>query len=303
MLDEATAKNLRSDEMRRLANAILDKRREVRSTNPARRPSFVFVADSMNMRPMVEAWQQSFDPSIYDVALPATQQLYRTSQAEVLNPDWKLINAKLGELSNATISQHKLQYFAWIWSVVRRGFQEVFHYETGGRIALGMAVVVLIATLIARAVAILLPSRRAFYAFVLAAAIGVFSIFNFGAIENLATNTLWVFKGTVMGSLYPLSVAFASLIIATMTFVAHVSSRPLSVPRNGPAFAVCANALLLFAGGILLVSLVEMPLKRYIIAVSSLLPGAILLVTVKILQTVWSRARSLTNSGSSPAQR
>jgi hypothetical protein len=284
VLDESTAMRLPSDEMKRLATAILEKRREVSSRNPAHRPLFVFNADSMSKRPMAESWQQSFDPSIYDVALPATRDFYRTSNAEVLNPDWRVINAKLGELSSATIKQHKTQYLKWIWSVVQRGFQEVFHYETGGRLLVGIAFVALVLALIGRGIAIVLPGRRAFYLVITLGAVAAVFIFNGGAIENLFTNVSWVVKGTVLGSLYPLAVAFSSLLITIAVFVSRIGSRPIEAPRLAPAFATCALAILLFGSGVLLVSLVEMPLKRYIIAVSPLLPGAILLVSVKVFQ-------------------
>jgi hypothetical protein len=287
VLDEPTARGLRSNEMRRLAEAILDKRREVGLTNPANRPLFVFSADSINKRPLVEAWQQSFDPSIYDVALPATRALYQASNADVLNPDWTLINSKLGQLSSATISQHKAQYIKWIASVIQSGFQQVFHYETGGRLLVGIAFMALVIGLIARSVLIIMRSRRGFYALIVLGASGIVFVLNPGAIQNFTTNTLWVIKGTVLGSLYPLTVAFSSLLVMTAVFVYRVMRRPIQLPRMAPAFATCALALLMFASGILLVSLVEMPLKRYIIAVSPLLPGAILLVSARLLQRAW----------------
>jgi hypothetical protein len=293
VLDEPTAKGLQSNEMRQLAEAILDKRREVRLTNPASRPLFVFFADSINKRPMVEAWQQSFDPSIYDVALPATRALYRASNADVLNPDWMLINAKLGQLSSATIRQHKAQYIKWIASVVQSGFQRVFHYETGGRLLVGIAFAAVVIGLITRSLLLLLPGRRCFYASMVVGASAVIAVLNPGTIQNFTTNALWVIKGTVLGSLYPLTVAFSSLLVTAAIFVYHVVRRPIELPRIAPAFAACALALLIFASGILLVSLVEMPLKRYIIAVSPLLPGAILLVSAKVAQRIWSTAHGL----------
>jgi hypothetical protein len=46
-------------------------------------------------------------------------------------------------------------------------------------------------------------------------------------------------------------------------------------------------ATILFAGGMLLVALVEIPFRRYIIATSPLLPGSILLVSVKWATRAW----------------
>jgi hypothetical protein len=302
ILDQPTAGRLPSAEMRRLAQAILNKRAEVARTNPARRLSYVYDADSIARRPMLEAWQHSFDPSIYDVAIPAARAFYGASEIEILNPDWRLINQKLGRLSAATLTLHRQEYVRWVWSVGTNAFEEVFHYETGGRLLIGIAFAVLLLGIIA------LPGVRSIaeqdlpiYAVTLSATVACLALLDGSALANLSKSVVGVVKGTILGSLYPLGVSFYCLMsVLALLFSRKMGERSQGDRSLGWAYALCAFALLFFGSGVLLVSLVEMPLMRYVVAVSPILPGAILLVTAKWVQIVYrnaARAQTVSTRG------
>ncbi|MEP6508251.1 MAG: hypothetical protein ABJC63_08490 [Gemmatimonadales bacterium] len=91
-----------------------------------------------------------------------------------------------------------------------------------------------------------------------------------------------VTKGRLLGTVYPLFTCFACAAMSVSVFWSRlVKGKPSEVSELQRAIAFCTIALLFLASGMLLVSFVEMPLKRYILAVSPLLPGAILLVSVE----------------------
>jgi hypothetical protein len=291
-LTESSVERLPTSELRGLGRAILTKRHAVASRN-TQFPQFVFDEDSLKHRPVERAWTEAFDPTIFAVALPAAREYYSVSQQIVLNPDWILINRKLGALSSTTIRNRFDLYLKWVALTVRSGFQDVFHYERGARVLIGASFLVLVtgifvAGLWARRIAIHDGVPRVLP--IVAAASSLVLIFNWEATEALAEAIAWVTKGALLGSIYPLFTVFLCFCISCAAFWRSVVRRrqPRRTSRT-MAYAYGGFALLYFAAGIFLVSLVEMPLHRYVVPLSPFLQGAVLLMTVHWVRAVCGR--------------
>jgi hypothetical protein len=97
-------------------------------------------------------------------------------------------------------------------------------------------------------------------------------------------NVVGVLRGCVLAIQFPLSMLGWACALTVYIFVRSIRNTPvdgLVRLRRPLGFATLAAAHFLF--GLLLVVMVEMPLERYIIALSPLLPGAILLLTLTVI--------------------
>lgn len=292
-LTRADLPKLRDAEMQGLARAVIDRRDSIAANPPADVPLYVFSEAELAKRPMLDAWFDAFDPAIWQVAVPAARVFYNASQENSLNPDWILINDRLGSLSLEMLKQKSALYSTWLVSGARMALQNVFHYEKAGRWGVGLAFLALLAAVGAHALKLM---RRSIpFDLPLAAAAGVAALTlvlmsNVEGFTVLARTTVATVKGTVLGSLYPLFILYFALAVCAGNWILFASGRRKSkdaVVHRATAYA--ALALLYFLAGMILIVMVEVPGKRYLIGLSPLLPGAVLLLSVRMILALLSQ--------------
>jgi hypothetical protein len=126
------------------------------------------------------------------------------------------------------------------------------------------------------------PGRYGITAFVIALTLAM--LLNSENIANTIPVVSGLIRGLVLGSIFPLSMMLWAFAVCGKRFLSAARQRIGSSRTHVDAAAGYASILLLqFALGALLVVLVEQPSTRYLIALSPLMPGAILLLSVKVL--------------------
>ena len=294
MLTAATIPRLRSDDAKLLARDILAKRKEVALSGSgviAARP-WVYDEKAVKDSPQFTAWISSYDPAVWNVAVPAVFARHKVTDAESMLDGFADANSRLSKLSRSTLLQQPGLYVLWIVIATGTAWRDVFHGESAGRWAVGIAFCLMVLMVMRNAVVATIrgdgtisrPGRYAITAFV--AALAVAMLLNFENIANATPVVSGLIRGPVLGSIFPLSMMLWAFLICAARLGTVMRGRSVSSPTPtgiDPTAGYASILLLQFALGAFLVVLVEQPMTRYLIALSPLMPGAILLLSVRVL--------------------
>ncbi|MEO8576612.1 MAG: hypothetical protein ABI556_07935 [Gemmatimonadales bacterium] len=288
--------SLPTKEMRGLAQAIIDRRAEVAASNALTHvyPQYVFSEGAEKDLGQLRFWSESYDPSLWEVSIPATRLYYHAPAGQMLNPAWVKVNESLKELSTTILARRKMAYVRWLGLASQKAFRDVFHREVAGRWAIGLCFSLLVLGLVGRSFSGLIRAnvRSMNFRRILGSLVG--AIFLIGVIDfpdaaNVTHGLAEMTKGTVLGTLFPLMIVVWGLISTFAKFWQVVRGNGATPSRFDPALGYASLAFQYFAGGLLLVVLVEVPWERYLVALSLLMPGAILLLCVKLVPVVFQR--------------
>lgn len=292
MLTAAAIPRLETDDAKSLARDILAKRKEVAVSGAGVIKTVPWVYDEKAVKdsPQFKAWVSSYDPAVWNVAVPAAIARHRITDAESILDAFADANSRLSSLSRSLLLQQPGLYVRWIVTATGTAWRDVFHSESAGRWAVGLTFCLIVLICIRNGVVATIRgdgtisrSRRyGIVAFVVALTLAV--LLNFENISNAAPVVSGLIRGPVLGSIFPLSIMLWAFFMCARRFVTAIRERATSPPAGIDTAAGYASILLLqFALGAFLVVLVEQPLARYLIALSPLMPGAVLLLSVKVL--------------------
>ncbi len=290
LLNSANVSRLPTPELRSLGRKIIDKRESVATQNDRSRahPSFIFDSTAIRHVGQYQFWSQSYDPSLWEVSIPATREFFNAPSAEILNPAWIQVNRSLKDLSVAVLRREWKGYLQWIGLSYTHTMQTVFRVETAGRWGIGLCLVMITLILLGGAARQVLRSlekvdvTRRGAGLVAGLALVLTATLAYPPMHNLISTSIAVTKGTILGSLYPLGVMVCAFVASLYLWIRRYE-KPVSLHGGSfrRALAFGSLAFFYFASGLFLVVLVEVPWNRYVTALAVLMPGAVLLLSFK----------------------
>ncbi len=301
MLTASDTSQIQPGDRRRLAAAIVIRREALFRSDTVNTPPYAYDVARFRREPMVDAVMRSYDATIWKVAVPAAGIIQGQETTDLHKTNFVSLNESLLGLSREMIRLKPGTYIRWVGMAGRRGLQDVFRYEVGARWAIGLTFALFLVILGMRAVLFTMPapspairSRRFWFSSIALACVSVVVV-NGELVWSVAKTFDGVIRGALLGSIVPVLLLSFATSVAGFRFARVISNRASGVADASiPAIGFAAVASIYFLAGLGLVVLVEMPQERYIIAVSGLLPGAVLLLLIHVLKTQFRGRAPLT---------